>query len=58
MRALPRGISGDVTGDGSKGKPSGMAEFEPVVGSRPKEVESGKMFPAGMELDVGAGWRG
>ena len=51
MTPLARGTSGEVTVDGSKGKLTGL---KPVVGSSPKEVEAGKMFAAGRELDVGA----
>ena len=54
MTPLPRGTFGEATVDGSKGKLRGLAELKPVVGSWPKEVESGKIFAAGRELDVGA----
>ena len=54
MTPLPRGTLGEATLDGWKGKFRGLAELKPVVGSWPKEVESGKMFAAGRELGVGA----
>ena len=54
LTPLPRGTLGEATVDGSKGKLRGLAELKPVVGSWPKEVESGKMFAAGRELGVGA----